>query len=314
MNKTKLYYVLPYFYFVLKQKIFSVIFNTVKNNLGDKHFLQKYPLLKPLKNFVLSQAKLPITIVQGHKMYLDPYDSMRLSLNPIHEELETSFVKSVLKDGDYALDIGANIGYYTLLFAKIAGNHGKVFAFEPEPSNYGILKKNVILNNYKNVILKNTAVSNKNGQTKLFLSKGRSDKHRIFQSKRVSTKFIMVDTVKLDDFATEHNIVEKISFVKIDVEGAEFDVLLGMKNIINKNQKINLILEFYPSNIKEAGSNPKELLNLLQYYNFEISYVDRIKNQVKKVEDLDKFLQLYDNEDSDVKKRGTNLLCLKNSS
>jgi len=244
-------------------------------------------------------------------MYLDPSDGMRLSLNKIHEELETNFVKSVLKPGDYVLDVGANIGYYTLLFAKIVGNTGKVFGFEPEPLNFNILKKNISINNYHNVVLEKTACSNKNEKTKLFLSDERAQTHRIFRSDLVSENFIEVDVISLDDYFKNQTIKKKISFVKIDVEGVEYDVLMGMKSIIEENKRLNMILEFYPYNIKESGSDPKALLNFLQDNGFEISYVDRIENVVKKIENIDSLIRLYDKETLPPYQRGTNLLCIK---
>jgi len=294
-----------------KQKIYLVIWNYAQKNFGGINILKKYPFLKPIKNFLVSQAKSNFTEVHGYKMYLDPSDGMRLSLNKIHEELETNFVKSVLKPGDYVLDVGANIGYYTLLFAKIVGNAGKVFGFEPEPLNFNILKKNISINNYHNVVLEKTACSNKKGKTNLFLSYEGAQTHRIFRSKRVSKNFISVDVISLDDYFKNQTIMKKISFVKIDVEGAEYDVLMGMKSIIEENKKLHILLEFYPSNIKESGSDPKALLNFLRDSGFEISYIDRIKNEVKKIDNIDSVFHLYDNEALDVKSRGTNLLCNK---
>jgi len=65
-------------------------------------------------------------------MFLDSCDSLQLSINEIYEPIETNFVKDKIKEKNIVLDIGANIGYYTLIFAKLVGNNGKVFAFEPE--------------------------------------------------------------------------------------------------------------------------------------------------------------------------------------
>ena len=72
----------------------------------------------------------------------------------------TDVVTKEIQPGDTVLDLGANIGYFTLLFAKLVGNNGIVFAFEPEPQNIALLTKNIKINNYKNVTLVPKAVSN----------------------------------------------------------------------------------------------------------------------------------------------------------
>ena len=81
-------------------------------------------------------------------MYLDSKDSNKLSFNEVYEYLVTELVQKEVKMGNVVLDIGAHIGYYALMFAKLVGPHGKVFAFEPEPGNFAILEKNVRVNDY----------------------------------------------------------------------------------------------------------------------------------------------------------------------
>ena len=108
-------------------------------------------------------------------MFLDSNDSLRLSINGTYSEYETDVMKKIVKKGDVDLDLGANIGYYTLIFAKIVGKNGKVFAFEPDLTNFTLLKKNVEINGYKNVVLINKAVSDKTGKLKLFLNERNHD-------------------------------------------------------------------------------------------------------------------------------------------
>ena len=91
---------------------------------------------------------------------------MRLSTRGYYEPFITAFVKDMIKEGDIVIDIGAHIGYYTLLFSKLVGKTGKVFAFEAHPDNFTLLKQNVETNGYTNVVVENKAVSNYNGKIK----------------------------------------------------------------------------------------------------------------------------------------------------
>ncbi|CEG11098.1 Methyltransferase FkbM (fragment) [groundwater metagenome] len=121
--------------------------------------------------------------VKGNKMYIDPKRDPVIALYDIggYENAETQLFESRIKEGDVVLDIGANIGYYTLIAAKLVGVNGKVYAFEPDPTNFSFLKKSVEINNYKNVICEQKAVSNENGKVKLFLHKFITGAHTIVE-------------------------------------------------------------------------------------------------------------------------------------
>lgn len=122
------------------------------------HRIRNFYPVKVINSFIISHLKSNFAEVQGHKMFLDSKDSLRLSIHGIYEPLETELAKKEVKKGNVVLDIGANIGYYTLIFAKLVGEDGKVFAFEPDPTNFALLKKNVEMNGYKNVMFVQKAV------------------------------------------------------------------------------------------------------------------------------------------------------------
>lgn len=113
------------------------------------HGIGKFYPIKIANAFLIRRLKSNVAMVMGHKMFLDCKDSLNLSINNgIYEEFETNIVKEEIKKGDIVLEIGANIGYYTLIFAKLVGEKGKVFAFEPDPTNFALLKKNIEINGY----------------------------------------------------------------------------------------------------------------------------------------------------------------------
>ena len=223
--------------------------------------LTKFSFIRGIKNYALENFKTELVFVQGNKMYLDKEDCLQLSVNEIIEPVETELFKNKIKNGDIVVDIGANIGYFTLLMAKLVGNNGKTFSFEPEPKNFTILSKNVIINNYKNVVLEKKGVSDYNGTSKFFLSSENTGMHSLHKVDNKG-KEIDIDVIKLDDYFIIEGLVDRISMIKIDVEGAELQVLNGMTKIL-KNGKLKLLIEFIPEHLEKHGTNPSDILKIL---------------------------------------------------
>jgi FkbM family methyltransferase len=130
----------------------------------------------------------------------------------------------------------------TLTFANLVGNSGTIFSFEPEPDNFRMLKQNIELNNFNNTSAYNLAVSDSEKMLSLYLSNdSNSGTHStIFNKTSVSENYIEVKAISLDDFVKKNNL-NKIDLIKIDVEGAEIDVVNGMDNILKKNKPILII-------------------------------------------------------------------------
>jgi len=292
----------------LKEKFFLSIYKNAMKSLKGKG-LKKYSLMKDLQNYVIEHAKSDFAEVNGHKMYLGPKDSLKLSVHGVYEKLETDWVKQTIQKGDIVLDVGANIGYYTLTFAKLVGDTGKVFSFEPELFNFNLLQKNIEINNYKNVVTENVAISNNVGTTKLYLSNIRTGMHRIYPSHFCSEDFVKVKTTSLDEYFKDNEFGDKISFIKMDVEGSELGVLKGMKNIFETNRKIKILMEFVPSCIREFGAEPQELLKILQDQNFQFRHTNDDSETIESVKNVDNLLQKFDGEKTDFHPKGTNLIC-----
>lgn len=256
--------------------------------------------------YLLSFFKSNTIEVEGHKMFLDFQDSSCLSIAGVYEEFETEVVKKKIKKGDTVLDIGAMIGYYTLLFAKLVGENGKVYAFEPEPTNFALLKKNVEINNYKNVILIQKAVLDTTEKCRLYLCKDNAGRHQIRNSDLdTNQEFIEVESIKLDDYFK--NYTGKIDFVKIDAEGAEARVFQGMSDIIKQNKKIKIITEFHAFLLEKAGTDYEYFLkSLFLKYDFELYRINERKKEIEPVDFYD-LLKTY----TPKKKNYTNLLCIK---
>jgi len=225
--------------------------------------------------------------IQDSKMYVNVHDkdpAMRktfrsYSRRRVHEKSTTDLFKKVVKEGDCVVDLGANIGYFTLLSAKLVGKKGKVYAFEPEPRNYSYLLKNIELNGYDNVVAMQKAVSDKIAKTKLFICPYDTGHHTIHQYDGIQAyrpdfvdkkkDFVEVEMTTLDDFFKE----QPINVMKMDIEGAESLALLGMDRVIRENPGLKMFIEFFPLLIKKMGNSPEGFISRLLEYNFSIFIV-----------------------------------------
>lgn len=256
---------------------------------------------KEVHGFVHRCLKSDFAIVRGHKMFLGPEDSLGLSLNPVYEEYETEIMEKEISEGDVILDIGANIGYFTLLFARWAGKKGKVFSFEPDPANFALLKKNVEVNGYENVVLVNKAVSDKTWKSKLHLSEENKVDHRIYNS-HDGRKSVEIQSMRLDDYFKGYK--GKVDFIKMDIQGAEGRAVKGMPDLLKKNKNMKLVSEFWPVGLDRAGVEPAEYLKLLLKQGFEIKEIDTSKRKTVPVT-VANLLKTYTIEEENY----TNLFC-----
>ena len=175
------------------------------------------------------------------------------------------------KQGNIVVDIGAHMGRYTIISSKRVGTNGKVIAIEAHPGNFEMLNRNIKLNQLTNVIPLNYAVYSKETKIKLYLPEEDSGYtiYNTIMSNRAGTedKFVEVNANTLDCLLQLDQIrEEEVNWVKIDVEGAEFEVLKGATNVLSKSKDIALLMELHgPPNVYRP--KVQEFLNL---YNFKI--------------------------------------------
>lgn len=151
-----------------------------------------------------------------------------------YEYEKQQLFSSTVKTGNVVYDIGANVGYYSLLASQLTGRAGKVYSFEPVPKNVEQLQRIVSLNKAENVQLIKAAVSRSVGKAKF--SRGRNDcEGRLANT--AGSAYFEVDTVSIDALVQERRILPP-DIVKIDVEGGEIDVLAGARNTFATYQPI----------------------------------------------------------------------------
>src|SRR5919112_4622154 len=177
------------------------------------------------------------------------------------------------KEGDIVIDIGAHIGLYTIISSKRVGANGKVVAIEANPSNFEMLNRNIKLNQLTNIISLNNAVYSKETKIKLYLP-GEELGHTIYNTvmsdrAKNEDKFVEVSANTLDYFLQLKGIME-VNWVKIDVEGAEFEVLKGATNVLSKSKDIALLIEIH--NLSGGTNLYRPILEFLRLYNFKIEF------------------------------------------
>ena len=287
-------------------KILFYFYQKGKNLLGGRG-LTKHLFVRKVKNYSLSHLQTDYTEVFGNKLFLNKKGlALSISHYGTYEQSEAKVMEEKIKGGNIVVDVGANIGLHTLNMARIVGNTGQVFAFEPDPSNFKILGKNVKVNNYKNIILEQKAVGDKHGRATLYQSDD-PGRHRIFPQTKAKGQ-VQVELTSLDKYFIDSNLVDKINFIKIDIEGLEFSVLKGMENILKNNKKIKILFEFMPKNIMETGFMPIELLNYLTLYDFKLYCIDEITEKLIHVSNNEEILKLCSTTNNTISR---NLFCEK---
>jgi FkbM family methyltransferase len=193
----------------------------------------------------------------------------------IHEDdIITRFTP---KEGDIVIDIGAHIGLYTIISSKRVGAQGKVVAIEADPENFEMLNSNIKLNQLTNVIPLNYAVFSKETKIKLYLPEVESGftKYKTIMPNWINTqeKFVEVNANTLDYLLQLNQIrQEEVNWIKIDVEGAEFEVLKGATNVLSKSKDIAILMELHgPPHIYRP--KVEEFVDLYKFkIEFEKSY------------------------------------------
>ena len=189
----------------------------------------------------------------------DKYVGQRIALEK-YEPYETELILKQVNKGDIIVDVGANIGYYTILFADKVGKKGKVIAIEPDPINFEILQKNIKENNLFNVVAVQAAVGKENKKMNIYESEENYGDHRMWGDG--GRKTVSVFCRRLDDLLKDLGY-EKIDLMKVDTQGWEPEVFAGAKKTIEKDLPI-IFFEYSPASYKLAKLSEMEMMSWLK--------------------------------------------------
>jgi FkbM family methyltransferase len=230
-----------------------------------------YSIIKFLKlaNPCLIKLNVP---KYGYKAYCPINRNEFINMTIREDEIIEHFTP---KRGDIVVDIGAHIGHYTIIASKRVGANGKVVAIEASPSNFEILNRNIKLNQLANIINLNHVVYSKETKIKLYLP-GEESGNTIYNTvisdrARNEDKFVEVNANTLDYLLQSKGIKqEQINWIKIDVEGAEFEVLKGAANILSNSKDIAILIEIH--NLRDSTNLYRPIVEFLNLYNFKIEF------------------------------------------
>lgn len=176
----------------------------------------------------------------------------------------TILVKKLLRQGDVVVDVGANIGYFSLLFSQCVGSKGHVYSYEPVPQLAAALQSNAELNKFKQITLSNLALSDHGGQAIFYVGPKDNSGLSSLRPPRSSSAILNVNLARFDEIFSH---AENVSLIKIDVEGAELAVLRGMEKYLLKKLP-NILVEVTSQFLNEMGDSEQSLLAYLQSFGY----------------------------------------------
>ena len=232
------------------------------------------------KNFIIKK-------IYNYKLSLDLYDkgiSRTLLLFGKRELEHKKMLEDIIKPEMTVLDIGANIGYYSLMMLKLIGNNGKLIAVEPSPTNIEILKKNLSLNNFHDIEVHNGAISDVNSTKEFFLSEMSNLNTLNYTDKKslnLTGKTIDVKTYTVPEIMNGRSL----DLIRMDVEGHEVEVLNGLIPNIGLNKMYpSIIFETHRSRYNNEHSMENTLKNLFSK-NYKVTMLGSTsKEGTKKIE------------------------------
>lgn len=178
---------------------------------------------------------------------------------------EAELLKRWMRPGMRVLDVGANIGLYSLLLSGLVGEEGRVYSFEPEPQLCATLRQNCAANGLRNVVAFECAAGSDRARATFQRSAFNSGNNSLGRGASAGAT-VEVEVFRIDDLVPE----ERIDFVKIDVQGYELHALLGMERLLAASPNAAVLFEFWPGGLQKADTSPDELLRFFADRDFAV--------------------------------------------
>jgi FkbM family methyltransferase len=192
-----------------------------------------------------------------------------------YEPVETEIVARRLKPGMTVIDVGANIGHYAMVAAAAVGPEGRIVAFEPEPENFAALAANLALNGFAHARPERLALGARPGELTLYRDAANRGGHSLIRANvQQQAGSSRVGVEALDGYAARHLAGRRIGFIKIDVQGAEAQVLAGAAGVLKRDAP-DILLEFWPHGMRAMGGEPIAAIEPLLKLGYAMAAVER---------------------------------------
>jgi FkbM family methyltransferase len=192
------------------------------------------------------------------------------------EIFETQLIAACLVNASNFVDVGANIGYYSMVAAGLRPTM-PIWAFEPEPNNAALLLQSKALNDAHNIHFTQAGLASHNGSVDLHLSESNFGDHQIYD-RGEGRQSVEVPLLNGSEFLSAH--IEYIDVLKIDTQGAEFEVIAGLMPLLEKSPELQMVIEFWPFGLRQSGAHGHQLLDLLVSLALDVHIVDHIQHQL----------------------------------
>jgi|GEM_PF-428021 len=190
----------------------------------------------------------------------DPWVSGVIRRGDLFDPLILTALRTLLGPGDTLLDVGGNIGWFTVIGSRLVGPTGQVIAIEPEPANAALLAANLAGNDCRNVLLHQVAAGAEATTARLYLDTENFGDHRMAIAS-ARTRWVDVDVRPLDTLLDGGR--QRVDLLKMDTQGSEVHALRGMRALLATNPAMRMVIEFWPHGLENCGSDAADLLALL---------------------------------------------------
>jgi len=209
----------------------------------------------------------------------DRHVSRSLRETGIWEPYETELFRALLGPGAVCVDVGANIGYFSVLAAALVGDEGRVYAFEPDPDNCALLRRNAALNAFEaRIEVVQGALSTRAGEAPLYLSRDNLGDHQLYPAEEERAS-VPVRLYRGDEYLSER--ITRLDLLKVDTQGTEYTVMAGLMPLLGAlPAPPRIILELTPFSLSAAGASGRELIELLATLGEPMSIIDHVEHRL----------------------------------
>lgn len=209
----------------------------------------------------------------------DKFVSRTIRETGLWEPYETSLLQQILRPGSVFVDVGANIGYFSVVAANLVGSAGQVIAFEPDPLNFSLLKASIALNGFEaRTVALEAGLANAASHGQLYLSTENFGDHQIYSGEpgRLSLPITLHHGT---DFLRSR--IDRLDLLKVDTQGSEYAVMEGLMPLLRElSSPPQIIIELTPFSLREAGASGRALICLLDRLGLPFWIIDHVEHRL----------------------------------